>query len=161
MTTPSVHCEARLKGIAKRHDRGGDWAQITLQVMPQDLPDELWQAPLGTIFMVAFARVGNDGVAVKQEVAKPKAKAAFHTLARSQQAGILCNDVTFQKWVGGKGGQSFFYPENPDGARQFVLAACMVNSRRELDVSGEAGLLWDVLLAQFETATGRTTEARG
>ncbi len=152
MTTPSVHCEARLKGIAKRHDKGGDWAQITLQVQPQDLPDELWQAPLGAIFMVAFARVGDDGVAVKQEVAKPKAKQPFHTLPRSQQAGILCNDATFQRCADST---------NEAGARQFVLAECGISSRRELDTSHNAAAVWDRLLAQFENETGRTTEARG
>ncbi len=161
MTTPSVHCHARLGGIAKKHDRDGDWAQITLRVLPEDLPIELWQSPLGSMYVVAFACVGDDGVAVKQEVAKPKAKAAFHTLARSQQAGILCNDQTFQHWAGAKSGGSFFYPENPDGARQFVLFKCDINSRRELDVSDEAGVLWDALRAQFETAAGRITEARG
>lgn len=156
MAVPSVNCEARLKGIAKRHDKGGDWAQITLQVQPQDLPDELWQAPLGTIFMVAFARVGDDGEPVKQEVAKPKAKGAFASLPRSQQAGILCDDATFQNWVGARFGQW-----DSDGARAFVLAECKVDSRRELDESVTAAANWDVLRNQFEIATGRATEARG
>ncbi len=163
MTAPSVYCEARLKGIAKRHDKGGDWAQITLQVQPQDLPDELWQAPLGSIFMVAFARVGDDGVAVKQEVAKPKAKAAFHSLPRVQQAGILCKDMNFHQWVENLGGSRYAnraLESSESNARRFILDECKVNSRREL-MSNDAGTLWDALLARFETATGRTTEARG
>ena len=158
MTTPSIHCEARLKGIAKRHDRGGDWAQITLQVQPQDLPDELWQAPLGSIFMVAFARVGDDGVAVKQEVAKPKAKVHFRNLPRCQQAGILCNDATFQRWAASL---VVDVDVSEEGARQFVLHQCGIGSRRELDGSGGPALKWDELLDSFEADTGRTTEARG
>ncbi len=169
MTIPSTHCEARLKGISKKHDKGGDWAQITLQVAPEDLPDALWQAPLGTIFMVAFARVGDDGEPVNQESEKPtRPGRSFASLPRSQQAGILCNDETFQKWVVANhgyvmtpGGEAYEFLENPISARTFVIDECKVNSRRELDVSDEAGVLWDALRAQFETATGRATEARG
>ena len=164
MTTPSVHCEARLTGIAKKADKGGAWAQITLQVQPEDLPKELWQAPLGSIFVVAFARVGDDGQPVKQEVAKPKAKREFASLPRSQQAGILCNDETFQQWVAPRISCDLLTHEHITEqaiARQYVLNKCKINSRRELDVSNDAGVLWDGLRAQFEIAAGRATEARG
>jgi hypothetical protein len=163
MTIPSVHCEARLKGIAKRHDKGGDWAQITLQVQPEDLPNELWQAPLGTIFMVAFARVGDNGRPVEQETKKATLKRPgqpFSKMPRSQQAGILCKDIIFQKWVR-KEGQPFRYSESPDGARSFVLNECHIRSRRELNASDSAAEKWDNLVRQFMNVTGRAPEARG
>ncbi len=159
MTTPSVHCEARLRGISKKHGKDGDWAQITLQVQPQDLPDALWQAPLGSIFMVAFARVGDDGVAVKQEVAKPKATARFNTLPRVQQAGIKCKDAAFQAWATSM--ETGWACNDEASTRAFVLDQCDVPARRELDASPDSQRRWDNLLARFNEDTGRTTEARG
>ncbi len=160
MTTPSVHCHAKLGGIAKKHDRDGDWAQITLRVLPEDLPIELWQAPLGTIFVVAFARVGDDGVAVKQEAAKPKAKESFNTMSRCKQAGILCKDAVFRHWVAGQYNMGAGAADEATTAR-VVRHECGVDSRRELDGSGGPALKWDELLDRFEIAAGRTTEARG
>ena len=155
MAIPSVHCEARLKGIAKRHDKGGDYAQITLQVQPQDLPEALWQAPLGSIWMVAFARVGDDGEPVEQEPEKPKRPGRpFADMPPSQQAGMLCNDEGFQRWAS---------RDNPcpDIARALILGTCCIKSRKELDSSGEASFAWDNMLSRFRAETGRTAEQRG
>ncbi len=156
MTIPSVHCEARLKGIAKKADKGGDWAQITLQVQPEDLPEGLWQAPLGSIWMVAFARVGDDGQPIKQET-KPKTKVPFRTMPRCRQAGILCKDRVFQQWVNATG----FPCTDEIEARRYVLKMCRINSRREIGDSLETGAIWDSLFRQFERETGRVAEARG
>lgn len=131
---------------------------VSFVLHPNEVPDDLALAPLGTRYMLALVRIGDDETPQSPEQPKRPAR-PFASLARSQQAGILCNDETFQHWASGVIGE-------PNGtfcvtrARQFVLDECGINSRRELDVSDKAATAWDVLRGQFETATGRATEAR-
>ena len=152
MTIPATHCEAKKHGYRQTQDG----IVVSFVLHPNEVPDDLALAALGTRYMLVFTRIGDDEEPQAPEVKRPGRP--FASLARSQQAGILCNDETFQKWVGRQGGQSFFYPENSSGARQFVLAECEISSRRELDVSDEAGERWDALRGAFEKATGRTTD---
>lgn len=152
MPIPSTHCEAKKHGYRQT----ADGIVVSFVLHPNEVPDDLALAALGTRYMLVFTRIGDDEEPQVPEVKRPAR--AFASLPRSQQAGILCNDETFQGWVAGR------YNIDTVGeitARQFVIYECKVNSRRELDVSDEAGDLWDALRNQFEIASGRATEARG
>ena len=151
MPTPSTHCEAKKHGYRQT----ADGIVVSFVLHPNEVPDDLALAALGTRYMLAFTRIGDDEEPQVPEVKRPPRD--FHTLPRSQQAGILCGDETFQRWVTGRNG----FTTDLDGARQFVIDRCKVNSRRELDVSHDAGVLWNALRLQFEQAAGRATEARG
>lgn len=162
MAIPSTHCEAKKHGYRQTQDG----IVVSFVLHPEEVPDDLALAALGTRYMLVFTRIGDDEEPQPPEVKRPGRP--FHTLPRSQQAGILCNDETFQQWVIANygyamtpGGKSYEFLKNPISARQFVIDECKVNSRRELDVSDDAGVLWDALRGQFEIAAGRATEARG
>ncbi len=156
MAIPSTHCEAKKHGYRQTQDG----IVISFVLHPEEVPDDLVLAALGTRYMLAFARIGDDEEPQQPEVKRPARP--FASLPRSQQAGILCGDLTFYRWAADQiGNKSGLAMNSVKHARQFVLNRCKVNSRRELDVSDEAGVLWDALRGQFETATGRATEARG
>lgn len=64
----------------------------------------------------------------------------------AQQAGILCNDPSFQLYLDRRSRAKFgITPEalpdgthNADDARDWLVAACKIQSRRELDANVEA-----------------------
>lgn len=156
MTVPSTHCEAKKHGYRQTQDG----IVISFVLHPEEVPDDLALAALGTRYMLAFARIGDDEEPVPPQQKPTRPGKPFHTLPRCQQAGILCKDVGFQHWMAN------YYKDDPivedeDSARQFVLDECEITSRRELDTSSIAEAHWDTLLARFEAATGRATEARG
>ena len=156
MPIPSTHCEAKKHGYRQTQDG----IVVSFVLHPNEVPDDLALAALGTRYMLAFTRIGDDEEPQVPEVKRPAR--AFASLPRSQQAGILCNDETFQCWARKQGLELHWgYVTGEPGARQFVIDQCKVNSRRELDVSDDAGVLWDSLRGQFEIAAGRATEARG
>jgi hypothetical protein len=151
MAVPSTHCEAKKHGYRQTQDG----IVVSFVLHPNEVPDDLALAALGTRYMLALVRIGDD-----ETPQSPKAKQPprpFASLPRSQQAGILCGDETFRRWVSGQKGRN----TSGEAIREFVLNRCKVNSRRELDASYEASVLWDTLRGQFEQAAGRTTEARG
>ena len=154
MTVPSTHCEA--KKHAYRQTQDGIVVSFVLH--PNEVPDDLALAPLGTRYVLALVRIGDDETPQPPDERPKRPARPFASLARSQQAGILCNDEAFQEWIAT---HYAFVVKNESGARSFVISHCQVNSRRELDVSDEAGVLWDALRGQFEIAAGRATETRG
>ncbi len=166
MTVPSVHCEARLHGVSKRRDKEGDWAQITIQVKPDEMPPALFTAPLGSRWMVAFAQIGDDETAVTQPE-KPKAKQPakqkrpFRELRRSAQAALACDWPEFQDWIDERDPDATSRPRI--GA--FVTANLLrdrlcITSRARLDTDEAAAARWDALFTQFEAETGRMPEVR-
>jgi hypothetical protein len=149
MPVPSTHCEAKKHGYRQTQDG----IVVSFVLHPNEVPDDLALAALGTRYMLALVRIGDDEQPQAPEAKRPARP--FASLPRSQQAGILCGDKTFRRWAMPSGSEP-----NDAEARQFVLNICKVNSRRELDVSNDAGVLWDALRGQFEIAAGRATEAR-
>ena len=150
MPVPSTHCEAKKHGYRQT----ADGIVVSFVLHPNEVPDDLALAALGTRYMLAFTRIGDDEEPQVPEIKRPARP--FASLPRSQQAGILCGDETFQQWIA----IHYAFAKNESGARSFVISYCQVNSRRELDVSDEAATVWDALRGQFEIAAGRATEAR-
>ena len=157
---PTIGFEAKIVGLRKVSRKDGDWADIQLQLQPNDAMP-VFLLPLGARLEVTVSVIGDD----EQPVASPKKlkareikpKRAFHSLPRSQQAALKCQDHIFQEW---RLGHSF-----PDDATNETAITvrdwCMVNSRAEFDTDEKAGQRWDALLAEFERDTGRVAEARG
>ena len=150
MSIPSTHCEAKKHGYRQTQDG----IVVSFVLHPNEVPDDLALAALGTRYMLALVRIGDDETPQPPKVKRPGKP--FASLPRSQQAGILCNDTQFQGWAAWKDGSTLCV----DTARQFVLDECEINSRRELDISDESAQLWDSLRARFEIAAGQATEAR-
>lgn len=82
----------------------------------------------------------------------------FHTLPRSQQAGMLCADEKFQRWLGTKVGQRLPSSEQAAAAVRFL---CVVQSRAELDdTRNGAAQNWDGLVSDYRQETGMEAEVR-
>ncbi len=81
-----------------------------------------------------------------------KPKRPFCELRPSEQAGILCNDAGFQRWLGASDEQT---------AINTVRRRCKVSSRKEFDTDTFKAAGWKNMLVNWETASGRTAEDRG
>ncbi len=155
MTVPSSHCEA--KKHAYRQTQDGIVVSFVLH--PDEVPADLALAALGTRYMLALARIGDDEE--PQEPEKPKRPGTrFADMPRSQQAGIRCKDAAFQQWARSLG----WVCNDEKTTRAFVLNQCAVSARRELDYDISDNISaqrWDDLLMKFRADTGRTAEQRG
>lgn len=84
---------------------------------------------------------------------------SFASLPKSQQAGILCNDIQFQKFAAtrsGFPGGSF----NSSGAAEYLRTCCKVTSRRELNTNPTAQKRFDALRTEFDAWSGRISKPR-
>jgi hypothetical protein len=83
------------------------------------------------------------------EQPKPeRPKQSWSSMSRAQQAGILCADPQFQKWVG---------KEDP---ADYVRRVCHVSSRALLDSDNFAAQAFDAIKAAFQQGSGRMAEIR-
>lgn len=153
---------------------------VSFLIHPNDINADLAVAPLGTIYAIGFREMP-DGDVSNQETAgrdgalpppaspdsaeaqgRDKPRRAFHTLRRSQQAGMLCADERFQDWadqhlpyLGGGCG----IPAAERTAQQ-VRVRCGVKSRAELDTDAKAARHWDTVVSRFRADTGQMAEER-
>lgn len=130
--------EARLMGLSKTRRKDGDWFELKIQVLPEEMPAELYAVPLGTRMNLAMVQIGDDETPVK-------AKRKFEDLSPSQQAGIRCNDPAFRHWLGSVA--------DADDAADYVRHYCGVQSRADLNVGGGGAEKWRTLNAQFVSDT--------
>ena len=85
-----------------------------------------------------------------------KPRQRMSDMSRTKQAGILCNDPEFYRWLVADYRVSPD-PEtsNADIVAQYVRELCGVISRASLDSQPEgAGKLWDQLRSEFDAARG-------
>ena len=132
--------EARLMGLSKTRRKDGDWFELKIQVLPEEMPAELYSVPLGTRMNLAMVQIGDDEQPVKRK---------FEDLPPSQQAGIRCGDPAFHHWLLGK----FPATAMVGTPAAFVREHCGIDSRSQLDVFAEAKDRWANLNAQFEADT--------
>lgn len=156
----ATHFEARK--WAYRQTKEG--TVISFLVHPNDISSELATAALGTRLMVAFAQIGDDEKPISSSTDKPAAsqgspaerpKQRWNDMSRAQQAGVLCNDPAFQRWLE--------IDPAEDGAKyaaETVRAVCGVRSRADLDALQNAGYKWDDLVSRYRIATGQQAEMR-
>ena len=143
MTIPSVHCEAKKHGYRQTQDG----IVVSFVLHPQEVPDDLALAALGTRYMMALAQIGDDEVPIEpQKPERPGRR--FDTMPLSQQAALKCSDPAFWRWAS-PGNLSY------EGARQAILHHCQIKSRAELDgpreIPPHAGERWMEMLKEFIT----------
>lgn len=161
MAIPATHCEA--KKHAYRQTQDGIVVSFVLH--PNEVPDDLALAPLGTRYVLALVRIGDDETPQPPNEKPKRSGQPFHTLPRPQQAGMMCNNQAFQRWASSKGmrcGSSlgWDFPQTAGGARKYILAECAVTSRADLDGTLTVQKAWDVLLARFNEEMRWAAEAR-
>jgi hypothetical protein len=169
-----IQLDAKLNAF-RRSSKG---FYITLEIGPDSDWTELAAAPLGQAFGVAMipydAETGkaqlrpvpddlNTGK-VRGDAGRPRKP--FHEMSRAQQAGILCNDPTFQIWVWGQLSESEAQQAGDDGAFPDDVAPvwlrerCGIFSRRTLDTDEAAAAKFDAIVSQYRQSQGLEAEQR-
>lgn len=93
-----------------------------------------------------------------------KERHPFHDLLRSQQAGILCGNPAFGRWLAKVGmlvTDGDVAKDDPtERAVKAVRKYCGVASRAYIDRDDDAARKWDALRNRFHADTGQTTWER-
>lgn len=133
-TDASLHCEARKWSF--RQTREG--VVISFLIHPNELPDGLALASLGARFMMAVCEIADD-----ETPAKPKEKTprTFQDMSPAQQAGMLCADDVFSKFIAETVGSS--------DPTQAVRLICGVTSRGDIKIGTEAARRWQSIVSDY------------
>lgn len=133
-TEAALHCEAR-KWSYRQTKEG---VIISFLLHPNELPDGLALAPLGTRFMLAVCEI-ND----QEDPAPPKEKTPrpFQQITPANQAGILCDDLPFQKFIKETLGS--------DDAAESVRLICGVTSRSNIKPGTETARRWASIVSDY------------
>ena len=126
--------ECKKDGLRQTQD--GLW-KFTLTVHPNDMPDAILKAPMGAHYIAVFADY--DGGEPQKEQRK------FEDMPRSQQAGMLCQDESFIKWLPA---------DDADDAAKVVRLRCGVSSRSKLDTNTVAIPMWDAIVRNYRDQMG-------
>lgn len=159
---------------AKKHAyrQTQDGIVISFTIHPNDMPEHLALAPLGTRFGVAVAEIGDDEkpkLAQDQEdltatnangkhegldSAPTKDRRPFSSLPLSQQAAIRCTDKDFQTFLG-RMVTVMYTTDEPraaeDIAAEGVRNICKVSSRSKIVEGDKSGDRWLHLEAQYQS----------
>lgn len=107
----------------------------------------------GAEIMVAVARLR----AAPQIEARPAGKRSFADMLPAQQAGVLCNDARFRKFLHEERTNGWMlalsnHPDDPvEAAATTVRAACGVRSRADLNTHPQAQIAWRDLHEAYRT----------
>lgn len=153
MTQIASHCEAKLHALRKTQDG----IVVSFVLHPQEVPDALNLAPLGTRYMLAFSEIGDD------EEPKPgaPAKQRWDELPLSQRAALLCNNKEFQFWLESTGRRNYDDESHYSfQAAEWVRKYCDVLSRGDIKPGTKAAALYLQIENDYNAASGRFPEAR-
>ena len=102
---------------------------------------------------VAIARLGPGAARVPSQPSEKPASGGDGSRSdrpkggrRAREAGILCGDARFRKFLEEK---ICLHPVTPDDARLAIYGFCCVESRIDLDADPDAGAQWDRLHGQY------------
>lgn len=117
------------------------------------MPQPGTEIPVAVALLKSAART--PAIAPSEAVADgaPKPNRHWGEIPRSQQAGILCADKEFRRWLG-------LHVGDAETAASIVREQCGVLSRAELDKYDTAGKRWDMVVAEFRADTGQMAEQR-
>lgn len=144
----AIPCEMVLYAYRKNKDG----VVVSFVVHPDEVPDALATARIGSRWVGALVQVGDDELPVraKEKPAKPPAtpkptaggKRNWRDIPPPQQAGIRCDDATFS---------AFLKEERPDDWSECqdtvdcVYLICGISSRSELGTNQKARVIWHQL----------------
>ena len=159
----AVHCEA--KKHAYRQTQDG--VVVSFVLHPQEVPDGLTLAPLGTRFMVALVAIDDneqpkggdkeqsplyerpDTSHAAGDNTESRGAKRWNELSPAQQAGIRANDITFRRLVSEiRHGRSEL-PVLVCEAEEFIRSSCAVSSRADIKPGTNYAELWERLDARF------------
>lgn len=86
----------------------------------------------------------SDGTPRTSHAREGGASRSFNEMPPSQQAGMLCNDISFQRFLAKDA-----YVFDADSAARTVCNYCDIESRKELATNERAAILWRNLVADY------------
>lgn len=138
----AIHCEA--KKHAYRQVQDG--VVVSFVLHPQEVPEGLATASLGTRYMLALVEIGDDE---QPKIAPPKIEdkvsKSWHDMMPAQQAGILCNEPAFTRFLSER------YPDalHNSNASQAIRDICGVTSRSHIVPGTSAGGTWRAIASDY------------
>lgn len=118
--------------VALKQDRNG--FVLTLNIHPDEIPEELMRDFVGSRYGVALVRIQDDETPTNYK-------------NRVSKAGLLCRDKDFQAWLY----ENQYVPKpSEDEAVNFVQAYCDIKSRSELNGNSDAKEKFDQLVGEYE-----------
>lgn len=125
---------------------------LTLRIHPQEMPADLWDHSLGSRYVVALVRLGDDDQPEVKEPQQPEppaeratarktVKQAWGEMKLSARAGIICGDPLFYDWSARLGLPPGITvnPSDPITAANWLRRRTAVQSRKEYDTDNAAG----------------------
>jgi len=159
----AAHCEAKKHSYRQTQDG----VVISFVLHPNEVPESLTLAALGTRFMLAFAQIGDDeqplsgaqahgtgSVSAGEGTAgspRPE-RVPFSKKPASVRAALLCRQFDFQAWVGQQKAEP---GQTEKSCADFIRTKCGVFSRAKLDTDQTARLKWEMIESQYMADTGR------
>jgi len=120
-----------------------DGAMLTLSVHPNDFPQDLFKAWVGTRYQCVLVELNDQD----EPVQTTESKEGKEAVAR---AGILCRDVLFQNWMHeGYPLVSSLGEVTEETTAKSVCLCCEIDSRAELKTNESARNLFNELLADY------------
>lgn len=173
MTVPAIHFKAKKHAFRQTQDG----VVVSFVIHPNDMNADFAVAPLGTRYMVAVAKIGDDGnpippgatqgAAIGSAAADhphpPERSAAPGGAKRErtlpEKVGMRCADKRFQKWIAEYVG----WPAAATSAEETAGAVrgwCHVKYRAEILPGTDAAAAWLKLETQYLSETGQIAERR-
>lgn len=123
--------------IALKQDRTG--YILTLNIHPDEIPEELMRDYVGSRYMCALARINDD------ESPKPYEN-------RVKRAAMLCRTKQFHNWLQFMGVLTMSEPSDTweDKAAYYIHEICEISSRTELNGNTQAKQKFDDMVEEYE-----------
>jgi hypothetical protein len=118
--------------VALKQDRTG--FVLTLNIHPDEIPEELMRDYVGARYAVVMARILDDESATQYD-------------NRVKRAGILCRTREFQFWLTETGHTA---QKTEEDAIEALYALCGITSRTELNGNSEAKQKFDDMVNEYE-----------
>lgn len=158
----AMHCEA--KKHAYRQTQDG--VVVSFVLHPNEVPDGLATAPLGSRYVLALVQIDESELPVKQKEAAAKPRPSAHPptpqtggarrekmdwrdMQPAAQAGIRCEDPVFWAFLSERYRDDWL--ESASDAPECVRLVCGVTSRSELGTVQAARVIWKMLDEQFQS----------
>lgn len=155
---PACYCEARK--CAYRQTAQG--IVVSFTVHPNEVPEELAVAPLGTRYYLAMAEIGEDEQPVERPSRQERYRAAPPMEQALLRAAALPRDAQFRAWVGYMRSGALNAPEATEkGAADYIREQCCEGGSRSL--IGEDQECYERFLAfelDYRIAIGQAAEPR-
>lgn len=167
----ALSCEAKFYALRKSKDG----IIVSFVLHPNEVPDGLMLAEIGTRYMLALVEIGDDeqpvrkdGEANQQETTEtanradrsrqpdktppasdtdhPARAKSWHDMSPAQQAGMLCAYPAFINFLRAEYNSSIISKAD---AAVHVRSLCGVDSRADIDKSSAAQMRWRNLVSQY------------